>query len=85
MHIYHPCRNWQVLLPARPGYAIEDMDLFQGCAVLQERREGLPGISILQLPTDAGAGETASRGQEEATPDKSFEDRILRQDRLPGS
>ena len=41
------CRQWQTLVPARPGVTIEDMSMFERCCVLYERNQGRPAISIL--------------------------------------
>lgn len=41
--------NWQTVVPERPGVAVTDMDIFATHAVLYERHEGRPGVSLLPL------------------------------------
>ena len=57
------------VLPARPGIAIEDVDMFDGYAVLWERHDGSPGLSILQLPA---SGKPASHSWATHKPAVSF-------------
>ncbi|KAK9829496.1 hypothetical protein WJX72_006207 [[Myrmecia] bisecta] len=42
-------RHWRVLVPERPDFAIQDMDMFAGRCVLYERYHGRPTISVLSL------------------------------------
>ena len=44
-----------MVVPPRDGVAIEDLDIFDGHAVLWECREGQPGFSILEWG-DSGVG-----------------------------
>ena len=42
--------NWQTAVPQRPGIAITDMGVFAAHAVLYERHQGRPAVSLLRLP-----------------------------------
>ena len=50
-----PVRHWQPLVPERTGVTIEDMEVFAGYCLIQERRDGLPALSILRLPPSAAS------------------------------
>lgn len=44
--------NWQTAVPHRSHTAITDIDVFATHAVLYERQQGRPAISLLPLPVD---------------------------------
>lgn len=44
--------NWQMAVPQRPGITITDMNVFATHAVLYERHQGRPAVSLLRLPLD---------------------------------
>lgn len=50
-----PVRHWQPLVPERTGVTIEDMEVFAGYCLIQERRDGRPALSILRLPPSAAS------------------------------
>ena len=46
--------TWQTVVPEKPGVAIEDCEVFEGHAVLYERRGGRQGVSVLSLSDGGG-------------------------------
>ena len=51
------CRHWRPLVPERAGIAIENIDVFAGYCLLQERHDGRPALSILSLPPPDAPGQ----------------------------
>ena len=43
------CSSWTILIPERPGIAIEDLQKFEDHVVLLERHGCCPGISLVPL------------------------------------
>eukprot|EP00899_Mesostigma_viride_P005207 jgi/Mesvir1/14688/Mv05349-RA.3 len=45
--------HWEEVVPARPGVVLEDLDMFQGHAVLRERAGGMPRLTVMPMPPPA--------------------------------
>ena len=45
--------NWKMILPSRPNIMIEDFELFSNFLVVDERKDGLTNLRIINLKTKA--------------------------------
>jgi protease II len=52
--LHTPCSaHWKPLVPERPGTAVEDLEVYASHAVLYERQQGRPAVSVLNLLAQA--------------------------------
>ena len=62
--LHTPCSaHWRPLVPERPGTAIEDLEVYASHAVLYERQQGRPAVSVLNL---LAQGSKAAESQQQA-------------------
>ncbi len=62
--LHTPCSaHWKPLVPERPGTAIEDLEVYASHAVLYERQQGRPAVSVLNLLAQASK---AAESQQQA-------------------
>ena len=62
--LHTPCSaHWKPLVPERPGTAVEDLEVYASHAVLYERQQGRPAVSVLNLLAQASK---AAESQQQA-------------------
>ncbi len=62
--LHTPCSaHWKPLVPERPSTAIEDLEVYASHAVLYERQQGHPAVSVLNLLAQASK---AAESQQQA-------------------